>query len=396
MAQITIVGAGIAGLSAAITAAEAGGDVLLLEAHDELGGRARTTEGPYKANLGPHALYKDGPIWSWLKERDLLPETGGPPLGGIRVRLDGELRRTPPLSSIPTVLRLRAREAPVDRAFRDWVCDHADERAAAMLSAAAAVYTFHHDPGELSAAFVWPRAVRTFLSVPPPTRYPIGGWATLARTLEQRARLLGVRIETGLRATELPPPPVIVATELADARGLLKDESLQHPSGRTVCIDLGLSHKRGDPWVVADLDYAGWIERFTATDPSLAPPGEELIQAHMPIRPGESADAAGARLERLFDDSLPRWRDRVRWRRRQVMDGRTGALDFPGSTWRDRPAIDRGNGILLAGDMVAAPGLLSEVAWASGVEAARQAIAFAGIEPVLRGSPSARSGSAIG
>ena len=68
MAQITIVGAGIAGLSAAITAAEAGGDVLLLEAHDELGGRARTTEGPYKANLGPHALYKDGPIWSWLMQ----------------------------------------------------------------------------------------------------------------------------------------------------------------------------------------------------------------------------------------------------------------------------------------------------------------------------------------
>lgn len=55
------------------------------------------------------------------------------------------------------------------------------------------------------------------------------------------------------------------------------------------------------------------------------------------------------------------------------MDGRSGALDLPGATWRDRPAVDRGDGVYLVGDCVAAPGLLSEVAWASGVEAGRAA-----------------------
>ena len=59
------------------------------------------------------------------------------------------------------------------------------------------------------------------------------------------------------------------------------------------------------------------------------------------------------------------------------MDGRTGALDPPGKTWRDRPAIDRGDGVFLAGDMVAAPGCLSEIAWASAVEASRLAVACA-------------------
>ena len=61
----------------------------LLEAHDDLGGRARSTDGPYKANLGPHVLYKDGPFWRWLRERDLMPPyaraaaVGDPvPLGG--------------------------------------------------------------------------------------------------------------------------------------------------------------------------------------------------------------------------------------------------------------------------------------------------------------------------
>ncbi len=56
------------------------------------------------------------------------------------------------------------------------------------------------------------------------------------------------------------------------------------------------------------------------------------------------------------------------------MDARSGALDMPGTSWRDRPAVDRGDGVFLAGDMVAAPGLLAEVAWASAIEAGRLAL----------------------
>lgn len=382
--RITIVGAGIAGLTAAITCAEGGASVSLLEAHATLGGRARSSDGPYKANLGPHVLYKDGPLWGWMSERGLLPRYAGLPLAGVRLRWQGELRRTPPLWAIPAVLRLRGREAPVDLDFRTWAAHHSDERTAAMLSALAGVFSFHHDPGELSAAFVWPRAVRS-LSMPPAVRYAIGGWSAVVATLEARARELGVAIETGCRVDQLPAPPVIVATELAQARELLGDERLRWTSGHTLCLDLGLRHRRGDPFVVSDLDEAGWVERFTAADPSLAPAGEELVQAQMPIRPGEDAELAAARLERLLDASLPDWRERETWRRRQVMDGRSGALDMPGASWRERPAVDRGDGVFLAGDMVAAPGLLSEVSWASGVQAARLALeALASGMPQLR------------
>ena len=297
MDEITIVGGGVAGLTAAITAAESGASVRLLERHDLLGGRARSTDGPYKANLGPHVLYKDGPLWAWLSERNLLPRSAGTPLGGIRVRWDGAVRRTPPLAAIPTVLRLRGRDAPVERAFRDWARDHSDDQTAAMLSAAAGVFTFHHDPGELSAAFVWPRTVRTLLNPPPVVRYLIGGWTSLVERLAGRARTLGVRIETRHPVEALPDPPVVVATELADARRLTRDDTLAWQSGHTVCLDLGLRSRRGDPFVVSDLDEAGWVERFTAPDPSLAPDGEELVQALMPIRPGESVDAAADRLE---------------------------------------------------------------------------------------------------
>jgi hypothetical protein len=103
--------------------------------------------------------------------------------------------------------------------------------------------------------------------------------------------------------------------------------------------------------------------------------GEQLVQAQMPLRPGEHGDDASARLERLLDESRPNWRTRQTWRRRQLMDERTGALDPPGTTWRERPAGDRGGGVFIAGDMVAAPGLLSEVAWASAITAGRGALA---------------------
>jgi hypothetical protein len=313
-----------------------------------------------------------------------MPPSRGVPLAPIRFRWQGELRRTPPLATAPAVLRLRGREAPPDRDFRGWAADHTDERTAAILSAGAGVYTFHHDPGELSAEFIWGRTVRALLSAPPPARYVTGGWNALVEALEARARALGVAIETGNCVTSLPDPPVIVATEQAQARELLGDDSLRWLSGRTVCLDLGIARRRGDPFVVSDLDEAGWLERYSAADPSLAPAGEELVQAQMPIRPGESADLAGLRLERFLDLSLADWRDRETWRRRLVMDGRSGALDMPGATWRDRPAVDRGDGVFVAGDMMAAPGLLSEVAWASGREAASKAVELARSRPALR------------
>jgi NAD(P)-binding Rossmann-like domain len=370
--QITIVGGGLAGLTAAIACAEGDAEVRLLEAHEELGGRGRSDGGAHKVHLGPHVLYK-GTLWSWLSERGLLPAHTGLPLATARLRWQGEIRRTPPLGALPSVLRLRGRQAPVELEFYSWAAHHTDDRTAAMLSAAAGVYTFHHDPGELSAAFVWERTVRTLLSAPS-VRYVTGGWKVLIASLERRALELGVKIETGQRVEELPSTPVILATELADARRLLGDESLHWMSGNTLCLDLGLRRRRGDPFVVSDLDEAGWIERFSAPDKSLAPAGEELVQAQMPIRPDEGPDRACMRLEALLDLSFVNWRERVTWRRRQVMDGRSGALDLPGSTWRDRPAVDRGDGVFLAGDMLAAPGLLSEVSWASAIEASRLAL----------------------
>jgi phytoene dehydrogenase-like protein len=374
MNEITVIGGGVAGLTAAITCAEGGANVRLLEAHDRVGGRALSSDGPYKANLGPHAIYRGGVTWDWLSARSLMPALARPLLTGIRFYYDGAVHRTPPLSLIPPGLRLRGRVAPVHQDFRSWVADHSDARTADLLSSLAGVYTFYHDPGELSAAFVWERTERLLLAARPAARYVIGGWSLLVSALERRARSLGVEILICERVEELPAPPVIVALELRDARPLLGDDSLRWASGHTVCLDLAVRERRGDAWVVSDLEAAGWIERFSAQDRSLAPAGEQLVQAQMPVRPHESADDAAARLEALLDLSFEDWGERATWRRRQIMEARSGALDLPGATWRDRPAIDRGEGVYLCGDQVAAAGCLSEVSFASAIEAGTLAL----------------------
>jgi phytoene dehydrogenase-like protein len=119
------------------------------------------------------------------------------------------------------------------------------------------------------------------------------------------------------------------------------------------------------------------VNRYSATDPSLAPVGHDLVQCHLGARPGESLDEGVTRTERLLDVGFPGWREREVWRRRSLVECQSGALDLPGTTWRDRPAVDRGDGVFLCGDQVAAPGHLAEVSWASALEAAGLAVAAA-------------------
>jgi hypothetical protein len=377
VSEITVVGGGIAGLVASIACAEGGAPVRLLEARGTLGGRGRSTDGPYVTSFGPHVLYSNGALWAFMAERDLLPEMAEPPEGPLLFRRAGPLRGMPEGYRRIVGQLMAAGQPPVEESFRTWASAHGDERDADLLARACAAFCFHHDPGELSAAFVWSGFVQAFGTMPSPARYVRGGWGALVAALEREARAAGVRIETGTRVSELPAGPTIVAIELPQARALLGDATLTWPSGRTVALDLGLRACEEDPFLVWDFDECGWVEHFTAIDATLAPADHELFQCQMGLRAGESADDGERRLEALLDASLPDWRGRVTFRRRQLIDGRTGALDLPGTSWRDRPAVERGDGVFLAGDCVAAPGLLSDPAVHSALEAARGALAWA-------------------
>ena len=383
---IHIVGGGLAGLIASIACAEAGADVRLVEAHPTFGGRAATAEGPWKANLGPHAVYTNTGLYQWLEQRRLLPPVVPPRLTALRMRWHGERRAMlpgPAWRSLGLIRRLG--DAPVDSSFREWATALVPPAAVDIYANSAGVLTFDHDPGRLSASFVAERLRRITLRARPVARYVVGGWSVLVDRLAAAARERGVRLETGSRVDVVPSGgPVIVATSLRSARRLLDDPGLSWTSTRTVLLDVGLTRSaRREPNLISDLDEAGWAARYSATDPSLAPEGHDLIQCHLGARPGEALDDGVVRIERLLDVGFPGWREREVWRRRSLVDSQTGAVDEPGTTWRDRPAVDRGHGVFVCGDQMAAPGHLAEVSWGSALEAARLAVAAA----VVRGGP---------
>lgn len=385
MAEVTVIGGGIAGLTAAITAAEEGCRVHLLEERAELGGRARTAPPPYRANLGTHALYTNGPFWEWLVEHRLLPATV-PRNGRLQYRVGGKTyERLPSLEqSIATIV---SESAPDHLSFRDWARTLVGSEAAEELIGFAFIPTFDADSGRLSAAFVHERIRRVI--EPDVVRYVVEGWQALVAALSERAEQLGVAIETRHKVTVLPESPVVVATGPGASHRLLGGHPI-HAEPRVALLDLAVAGEIPLPSSLLDVDERLYLARYTAFDRSLAPDSEELIQIDCGCFPGERLAETQARIERVLDSIAPMWRRRLRWSRRSLLSGATGAVDLPGRNWRDRPRVSHREGVYRAGDYVAAPGFFSEVSFASGCEAGHAAAAF-----LLQGTAFSGSGSRI-
>jgi phytoene dehydrogenase-like protein len=364
--DLTIVGAGITGLTAAIEAAEQGWRVTVAEAHSRPGGRARSLAGPFRANVGPHAIYVDGPWWAWLEARGLTPPIVEAPRQASLVRAGGRLGPWP--AELSKAIAALPAEAPTEESFRAWLLRHVDATTAEAIVGVAFIFTFDHDPGRLSAAFARQRLRRALAGG---ARYVAGGWSTLVGLLADRAASLGAQIRTQTRVPALPAGPAILATSLATARQLTGDRSLAWPSARVATFDLGLRVDGGPGWFrVTDLDDRIYAARYSLADPALAPPGHELIQIAAACAPRERKTDAERRVQRLLDQSWPGWRAAVQWHRSAMRTHCTGAIDPPGTTWHDRPAVSRGNTLTVATDQSAAPGLLAEV----GIAAAQLAV----------------------
>ena len=364
--DLTIIGAGLTGLTAAIEAAERGWRVTVAEAHSRPGGRARSLAAPYRANVGPHAIYVDGPWWAWLQRRGLTPPIVEAPHSAFLIRTGGQLRPWP--AELNEAIVALPAEAPVAESFRAWLLRHVDAKTAEAIIGVVFIFTFDHDPGRLSAAFAHQRLRRALAGG---ARYVAGGWSTVVGLLVERAAGLGAQIRTRTRVPGLPAGPAILATSLATARQLTDDRSLSWPSARVATFDLGLRADGGPGWFrVVDLDERIYAARYSLVDPTLAPAGHELIQVAAACAPRERKTDAERRVQRLLDQSWPGWRAAVQWHRGAIRTDCTGAIDLPGNTWQDRPAISRGNTLTVATDQSAAPGLLAEV----GISAAHLAL----------------------
>ncbi|MCK6547787.1 FAD-dependent oxidoreductase [Myxococcota bacterium] len=429
-----VVGAGLAGLTAAAYLARAGVPTLVLERASVAGGRARTEERDgFSLNLGPHALYRRGPGRAVLDELAIAPRGRPARVDGAYALVGGRAHTLPTglLSLLTTdllplaekleaarflaTLEHAADRAPRDRSFAAWL----DERGfgpslARFVGALVRLATYAGDLDGISAKAALAQVARATHGG---VEYLDGGWRQLVDALSARVVAYGARMRFGAnvvrvehspdgvdavlladgerldaRAVVVATTPTHAATILSQGTGRLIEETYAHRSvSRAACLDLCLTQLPVPHATFAlGVDAPVYLSVHSAAA-KLAPDGHALVSLMRYLGPTEVADASRdrAELEAVADVVQPGWRALARHVRflpelvvthalpRPVRDGREPRLDG---------AVPGAPGIFVAGDWVGTDELLADAALTSGRRAALSIVgAFAEHEVALQG-----------
>jgi phytoene dehydrogenase-like protein len=392
--QVVIAGAGLAGLSAAATAARAGARVLVLDEKSP-GGRARTDEvDGFRFNRGPHAVYLGGAGRRVLNRLGVRPAMHIPPLRGSRVLSGGGLH--PPLSRrvlgaraavqlAATLIRIsRTGRAGSPRvSTRDWLGSlELTPKAAAMLEFLVRVTSYVPDLDAMPAELAIGQLRIAWRGV----GYPDEGWRAIIDGLRARAAeagaqfradtpVAGISGEPGqwrvrtLSGEEIPAAAVVVATGTpAGTRRLLPADPGWDDLGPEVtaaCLDLGVRHTRTR--LTFGIDEPLYLSPHAPAG-QLAPAGMGMVHA---ARYGAtSAPADRARLEAFAAAAGIASSDVAASRFLPKMTVAT-ALPAVGTGLAGRPpvAVEEAPGLFIAGDWAGPAGWLSDASLASGEQA---------------------------
>jgi phytoene dehydrogenase-like protein len=386
--KITIVGAGLAGLTAAKLLKGNGMLVRVLERASRAGGRARTeVEAGFHFNFGPHALYRGARGVEVLRRLGILPK-GGIPATDPRANFAIRKGRLYPLPTRPRglltspLLTWRGRlemlkwfaqikkADPGPATVEQWL-DEAFERqdARQLATALFRVATYANDDAHQSAR----AALQQFrLALANGVLYLDGGWQTLVDALSA-----GLDIECGAQATNVSDREVVLANgqRLASDAVVLaippaEVEALTGvPVGRDLmpvraaCLTVGL-RRLPDPAkrFALGMDQPLYFSVHSSVA-RLAPEGGALIHAAKYLGPQDNGDGSRPELEALLDLVQSGWRKEVVQQQFLPHMTVTHALVTPAGRPGSRlPGFDR---VYVAGDWVGADGMLADAAIAS-------------------------------
>lgn len=393
---VVVIGAGLAGLTAAATAARAGRPVVVVEAH-AAGGRARTDEqGGYRFNQGPHALARGGAAWRILGELGVLHPGHRPPLRGSRVVRDGKLERVPVGELGLLITRLLAASAQrwAGRSAEEWVGSLKGKRdlsdlARMLIRVTSYVTDLEAMPADFAISRI--KGARRGIS------YLDDGFASLVRGLSSAASAAGATIReqqaaVGISAVSggwevaladgevLPAAAVVIAGGQAAARALLPVDPGWPDLGPPVtaaCLDLGLRGRC--PSVVIGVDEPVYLACHCPPG-NLAPRGGSVVHVMRYGARNAALDRAElhrfAALAGINDDQIVE----QRFLEAHVV---TDVLPGPEDGFASRPevVVPGSPGLYLAGDWVGPSGWLSDAAMSSGQRAGLLAAGAPAQEP---------------
>jgi phytoene dehydrogenase-like protein len=404
-----VIGGGIAGLTAAVTAADAGLRTLVLDAHRP-GGRARTTtRDGYHYNVGPHALYRAGHLHALLHRFGVQLPGGPPDAVNVRLLRDGTL--TPMAMSATTIMRTpllgvrdRARllaifaKLPriksaelVGRSVAEWL-DDTPEPVAQFVETLVRTTSYANGRDVVDAGAIVDQLRLGLEGV----TYLDDGWQSIVGALtsllvarggaiETDAAVAAVEADAGRVQVQLPFRTLTASTAIVASGGPdvaarltgVRPAGVEHltPPVEAASLDLALNVER--PGLVLGLDRPLYLSSH-APSARVAPARAGLMTCLRYVEVGTDAgDPVDSRAELRALASLSGIADHEIVHERYLHRSTVvhGAPAAAGGGLRGRPTIDALGlpGVYLAGDWVGPDGMLADASSASGEAAARAA-----------------------
>jgi phytoene dehydrogenase-like protein len=363
-------------------------ETTLLEGASHFGGRAASERGAgFFLNQGPHALYVGGPAMRELKALGVELEWWNPTSPNSVFLRGGKPKRSPGgLLGIAPLLKQvygRSPEELAELSTSEWLRQTLrSESARAAATALVRVTTFVADQEQLSADVA---ATQLKIGIWPGVRYLEGGWQSLVDALASKAEEAGAKLRTrtaarvlhqeaggwtvALDGETLHADILVVATGgPEDVAKLLgeKAPSAPGPAAEVSTFDLGLRRlPRRSRRFALGVDKPTYLSRHSPPDQR---DGILLSLASYAREPRQT-------LEDLADVVQPGWREQVTLERFLPRMVPITAIATPATGGlAGRPAVDRGEGLYLAGDWVGPEGWLVDAAIASGAAAAAAAL----------------------
>jgi glycine/D-amino acid oxidase-like deaminating enzyme len=391
---VVVVGAGLAGLAAAATAARAGAPVLVLEARSP-GGRARTdVQEGFRLNRGPHALYRGGAGRAVLGRLEIRPAGHMPSPRGTQVLIGGSphailSRRVLGARAVAQLTAVFARLAVTDaskwaaRSAREWIgALGLRPGAATFMEAFVRLTTYVADLDRLPADLAISQLRMSFKGLD----YLDGGWEQLTCALLARASGAGAQLQAHTPVAAIGGSPgawevrtaagdQITAAAVVVAAGTPAATSRLLPAApgwgglgpevTAACLDLGL--RRPGTRFIVGIDEPLYLSPHCPPG-NLAPAGRGLVHV---MRYG--ARTSGQDREQLWALASAAGIGRAdvvveRFLHRMVV---ASYLPPPGTGLAGRPAaaVPGAPGIFVAGDWAGPVGWLSDSSLASGEKA---------------------------
>jgi 2-polyprenyl-6-methoxyphenol hydroxylase-like FAD-dependent oxidoreductase len=403
--DVCVIGAGLGGLVAAVTAARAGKRVALIDPSSS-GGRAATdVVGDFRFNRGPHAFANAGKALPLLVSLGINCDGKQPPLQKTHYWVDDEMVSmfSPRLLGAKgtlqfgRVLTKMSTNGHKEKASTLTVSQYLDEcevqpRVRAAIEALVRLSTYAHCPDVISVDL----AMQVLATGTKGVRYVHGGWGSLISQLRERAIAEGVtlieekarsveesdesvRVEVG-HDRELRVSTLICALGSAEATATLLGQSPSswHVGGvkcETTHLDLGLSavpkHR-----VVIGLKRPFYA--ITHQPPArLAPEGSSVVHVMRYIHPNETLSVDDERRE-LNEAAeaigvTPSSRVEERFLHRMSTFTATPTPDTGGMAGRPSVKVPDSRRLFVCGDWVG-PGWLAEAVVPSATAAAQAAV----------------------